>query len=1031
MTPSASSRLSLTHAHAGRLLLALFVVSGFAGLIYQSLWTHYLGLTLGHAAYAQGLVLTIFMGGMALGAWLTGQRSRHWRRLLLMYAVAEGLIGVFGLLFHPLFVGYTGLSQDSVLPALGQGFIGQMYPWLSAAALILPACVLLGATFPLLSAGYLRAIPEPDGRVFGGLYFANSLGAALGALIATFVLLPAFGLPGAMRFAGIANLLVALAAWALSRQLREQDIDAAPSERPPEPAAPAGDLVLARRLLIIAFLSGGFSFVYEIGWIRMLNQALGTTLHAFELMLAAFLLGLAFGGLWVRRKATSLGDPLRVAGFAQIWMGVSALLSVVVFAHSFEGVGWMMRALSRNDAGYLLFSLGGAVISILVMFPAAFFAGMTLPLFTMSLLRAGSGEAGIGRIYAANTLGAIAGVLVMMHVLIPLIGIRLGVTLAAVGDAMLGFWLLAQTRTELPVRRIGIAALVLAAALLSALTLGRLDPRKQAAGVFRTGHVRLADANEVPFLRDGKTATVAVIRSGTGHSASIVTNGKSDAAMTLDIASPPRGDEFTMVMLGALPLAAHPSPRSVGVIGWGSGLSTHTLLGSPLVESVETVEIEPAIHAGARLFGERVARAYGDPRSHVHFDDARRLFASGQRRYDVIVSEPSNPWVSGVASLFTREFYAFLRKHMTDDGVLVQWLQTYEIDDALLATMLAALLEEFPDAEAYLAHNVDLVIVARARAGHEVDYARLQQPDLADELSRVGLGNADELALRRIGGGDVLRTFVRALNAPVHSDWHPTVALQAPAARFRGDDSETLQRLVDNGMPILDILDGRVPPRATADIQPLGEHRFSLAHHDAVALTNAMRAGSGSGADVYDEERLMHLEALFTLSGREHVDNLRAWSEALASIAESTLGMLPAEGLDGAWINPAWITLHDQQPQAVHRILAMYDAAARRDTRQMREQAEAVLQLPDRLPTRMDEQALVIAQLGAIGEGDFAAVETLHQGYGVALPHSDRLRMARHLLRVWALDRKSLVPAKSEPPVQTLPAQTYGVAPVL
>lgn len=1031
MIQPAHSSSPLPNQRAGHLLLALFVVSGFAGLIYQSLWSHYLGLTLGHAAYAQGLVLTIFMGGMALGAWLTGQRSRHWRRLLLLYAVAEGLIGLFGLLFHPLFVGYTGLSQDSVLPALGQGFIGQLYPWLSAALLILPACILLGATFPLLSAGYLRAIPEPDGRVFGGLYFANSLGAALGALIATFVLLPAFGLPGAMRFAGIANLLVAVAAWALSWQLREQDAAPTTHNTPIQSPPRDSDLVLARRLLIIAFLSGGFSFVYEIGWIRMLNQALGTTLHAFELMLAAFLLGLAFGGLWVRRKATSIGDPLRVAGFAQIWMGVSALLSVVVFAHSFEGVGWMMRALSRNDSGYLLFSLGGAVISILVMFPAAFFAGMTLPLFTMALLRTGSGEAGIGRIYAANTLGAIAGVLVMMHVLIPLIGIRLGVTLAAMGDALLGFWLLAQARTELPVRRIGIAALVLAAALLSALTLGRPDPRKQVAGVFRTGHVRLADANEVPFLRDGKTATVAVIRSGTGHSASIVTNGKSDAAMTLDIASPPRGDEFTMVMLGALPLAAHPSPRSVGVIGWGSGLSTHTLLGSPLVESVETVEIEPAIHTGARLFGKRVARAYDDPRSQVHFDDARRLFASGQRRYDVIVSEPSNPWVSGVASLFTREFYAFLRQHMTEDGVLVQWLQTYEINDDLLATMLAALLEEFPDAEAYLAHNVDLVIVARARPGHEVDYARLQHPDLAGELPRVGLGNANELALRRIGGGDVLRALVRALNAPVHSDWNPTVALRAPAARFRGDDSETLQWLVDNGMPVLDMLDGRRPPPADADIQPLGEHRFSLAHHDAVALTAAMRSVATSGLDIHDEDRLMHLEALFTLSGRERVDNLRVWSEALATIAEASLGLLPTEDLEGAWINPAWIKLHDDQPQAVHRILSMYDAAARRDPVQMRRHAEAVLQLPDRLPVRLEEQALVIAQLGAIGEGDFAAVEAFHQGYGVALPHSDRLRMVRHVVRVWALDRMQDMPKQDQPPIQTLPAQTYGAAPAL
>ncbi|WP_411834553.1 spermine synthase [Pseudoxanthomonas mexicana] len=986
------------------LLLGLFVLSGFAGLIYQSLWSHYLGRTLGHAAYAQALVLAIFMGGMALGAWLAGQRSRHWRRLLLAYAIAEALIGAFALAFPPLFAGYTALSQDGVLPALGGGWAGLLYPWLSSALLILPACVLLGATFPLLSAGYLRASDEPGGRVLGGLYFANSIGAAAGALIATFVLLPALGLPGAMRLAGVANLVVALAAWAVSRRLREGAAPARPlaetATASPSPAT-ANDAGLARGLLAIAFLSGGFSFVYEIGWIRLLNQALGTTLHGFELMLAAFLLGLAFGGGWVRRRAARLADPLRLAAFAQIWMGVCALLSVVVFSQSFHAVGWMMQALARNDEGYLLFSLGSALIALGVMFPAAFFAGMTLPLFTLALLRAGGGESGIGRIYAANTLGAIFGVLLMMHALIPLIGVRWGIALAALGDAALGFWLLARAPSGAAGRRIGAVAVGVALALL--LTAGRLDPREQAAGVFRNGSVRLSDESEVPYLRDGKTATVAVVRSAAHGSAAILTNGKSDAAMVLDLDSPPRGDEFTMVALGALPLAVHPAPREIGVIGWGSGLSTHTLLGSPLVQRVETVEIEPAIHAGARLFGERVARAYTDPRSQVRFDDARRFFASHQRRYDVIVSEPSNPWVSGVASLFTREFYAFLRGHLADDGVLVQWLQTYEIDDALLATMLAALLEEFPDAEAYLAHDVDLVIVAWRGRHHGADHRRLQHPDLQRELPRVGLGNADELALRRIGGGDLLRTFVRSLDAPVHRDDYPQVALRAPSARFRGASSDTLQRLVDNGLPVLDLLEGRTPATATAAIGAYGDHRFTLAHRDAVAIAGALRGVPGDAlAPELGDEALLKLEALRAMSARP-VDSLWSWSDTVAALAESSLGALPAEDLRGAWIQPLWIDA-GAQPPAVQRILDMYAAAARRDPAAMREAGEATLQLAEPLPMRVQEHALVIAQLGAIGSGDPAAVERLHQGYGVALPHSERFRMARHFIRVRALD---------------------------
>src|SRR5690606_27324604 len=209
-------------------VLGLFVVSGFAGLVYQSLWSHYLGLVLGHAAHAQNLVLAIFMGGMALGAWAAARLGLRWRRLVLAYAVAEAAIGVLGLAFHPLFLACTGLSER-VLAALGDGPAAQAYPWLSAALLILPACVLLGATFPLLSAGWIRASRGQDARVLGGLYFANSLGAAGGALLATFVLLPRLGMPGALAVAGLANLAVAAAALGLARRA---DRDAAPAAAP-------------------------------------------------------------------------------------------------------------------------------------------------------------------------------------------------------------------------------------------------------------------------------------------------------------------------------------------------------------------------------------------------------------------------------------------------------------------------------------------------------------------------------------------------------------------------------------------------------------------------------------------------------------------------------------------------------------------------------------------------------------------------------------------------------------------------------
>jgi len=995
-------------APSGAAILALFVLSGFAGLVYQSLWSHYLGLVLGHAAYAQSLVLAIFMGGMAAGAWLAARLGSGWMRLLRAYALAEAAIGVLGLAFHALFLGYTGLSE-SLLPVLGDGLAGRLWPWLGAALLILPACLLLGATFPLLSAGWLRAAPMQDARVLGGLYFANSLGAALGALGATFLLLPRLGMPGAMAVAGATNLAVAAGAgWLSMRHERGAGIVPAPAAPGAVEARHDARPGTTRAVLWIALLSGACSFVYEIGWIRLLNQALGTTVHSFELMLAAFLLGLAFGGAWVHRRAGRLPDPLRTAALAQVAMGIAALLSLLAFAQSFDWTAALLQSLARNDAGYRLFLLGSAGIAMAVMLPTAFFAGTTLPLFTLALLRGGRGEAAIGRLYAANTVGAIVGVLAMMHALIPLLGVHGGLVLAALGDIALGFWLLAHSRSEMSPLR--MAALVAGAGtvLVVALAWGRPDPHAQLSGAFRTGFARLDDSLEVPFLRDGKTATIGVARSPVHGTLSLLTNGKSDGAMSATLDGPPAGDELTMVSLGALPLALHAQPERVGVIGWGLGLSTHTLLGSDRVGSVETVEIEPLVHAaGARLFAGRVGRALDDPRSIVRFDDARRLYASGRRQYDAIVSEPSNPWVSGVAGLFTSEFYRFLHGHLAEDGLLVQWLQTYEIDDALLARIVAALRANFEDAAVYLAQDNDLVVVACRGPCPAADAARLRATAaLARETARVGLDGDAALRLRRIGGGALLDTYVRALQAQPHSDFHPVVSLEAPRTRFRGDRADTLQRLADNGLPVLDLLEGRRLPPASVRVAALPGHGLLLARERAIDLVEALRGGHHASALTLRERDLPAAKAdLQLLLGLSHgvVDDPATWIPAASAVAGATLGHLPAADLRGAWIEPAWID-PSIQPAPVRAILDMYAAAAARDAVAMHHAGEAVLQLPEALPLEVQEHALLIAQLGAIGAGQPQDVERLHQGYGVALAHSERLRMVRHFVRIRALE---------------------------
>ena len=993
------SRLSIA-------LLILFVLSGFAGLLYQSVWSHYLGLSLGHAAYAQTLVLAIFMGGMAIGAWLASRYSLRWKRLILGYAVVEGIIGLLGLLFHPAFVAYTGISHEMVLPALGNATIAHTYQWLSATLLITPQTILLGATFPLMSAGLIRALPNEHGEVLGGLYFTNSLGAALGALLATFVLLPAVGLPGTILTAGILNIIVALLAWMLSKMLQEEGAEAAHVH-----SAGARDLAeepkalrqLGRVLIWSTAVSGAASFVYEVGWVRLLNQALGTTIHSFELMLAAFIFGLAFGGLWVRKRAKHIREPVRYVGYVQIWMAIAALISIPVFTQSFEWVGWIMGALAPSDNGYTLYELATAAISLLVMFPAAFLAGMTLPLFTLALLREGANESAIGRIYAANTLGAIVGVAVMMHILIPVIGVRLGVTLGALVDGLVGVYLLRMVNPARLTKAVAGATLALVVALGFSVVQGQPDPLRQISGVFRTGVPTLGRA-EVNYLKDGKTSTVALFTAD--NRVTISTNGKPDASLT-PLKDKPTQDEITMIMAGALPLALHPDPKRVAVIGWGSGLTTQTLLGSALPKVVETIEIEEAMVEGAKLFGDRVSRAYEDPRSRVQIDDARTFFSTGARKYDVIVSEPSNPWVSGVASLFTREFYAFLKRHLSEHGVLVQWLHMYEIDDALVGTMMAALSAEFPHADLYLTNTSDLLIVARME---ESDFINpnfgSENATLQTEMRRVGIDTVSLINVRRIGSAEVLRNFVRMTGAAPHSDFFPTVSLRAPKTRFKRISSTFLPGLVTNGLPVLDILDCRIPISRSVDVAPTLYSSFSDTRDMAVALVASAEAGRVSGDLQRDFPQLVVGMQALLLSSRDvahQPDGLKAWSSQVATFARQTIGLLPAEDLQDVWVFPSWLQADALQIPEVKKVMDAYSAAARRSPVEMRANAEDVLRLPaDVLSPLIREQMLVIAQLGALGEGDRAAVNELDEQWGGTVARTSNFVPIRSYLLAWA-----------------------------
>ncbi len=837
------------------LLFVAFVLSGAAGLVYESIWSRYIGLFVGHSAYAQVIVLAVFLGGMALGAAFIGRRSDRIKQPLVWYAIVELCIALGGFVFHYVFGFVTNFAYDSVFPSVG-GVALTIAKWGVAAILILPQSILLGATFPLMSTGIIRmdrargGDSNSSGRTISILYFANSIGAAFGVLAAGFLLVDAVGLPGTLAVAAFANLLAAACVFMIAGWLGDEEKAPLTSDDAPPmavlPGRNAPDVL--RALLIVACGTAIASFIYEIAWVRLLSLVLGSATHSFELMLSAFILGIALGALWIRTRADRFRDPIRTLAIVQWVMGALALATIPLYLNSFDWAAWWLTALARNDNGYRLFGVVRYGICLAVMLPATFCAGMTLPLVTRTAMAAGGGERAIGSIYSINTFGSIVGAALGGLVLIPALELKGTLLLGAAIDMALGVYLVARFFRATPggPRLILITAGGGAVIIANVMITQQFDRGVLTSGVYRYASVPEAGTRKMAFYRDGRTATVSV-RGDADEGYSLATNGKPDASLTKEWLHPlppsaPRkaigGDQVTQAFLPLITLAHAPQAKTAAVIGFGSGVSSHMLLGSPILQQLVTVEIEPAMVAGSHLFLPANRRVYEDPRSKIVIDDAKSYFASAGKRFDLIMSEPSNPWVSGVSGLFTDEFYARVKRYLTDDGVFGQWLHLYEIDDDLVAFVIAAIHRNFPAYEIFFTSSVDVLIVATPAAHlRQPDWGVVSYPGVAEDLTRFRQLSPRIFEALRVVDREVLAPLLDE-GVPENSDFHPYLDLRAEATRFDRSQASAFIGLGSDRFPLGLALAGRRTPFGIDTLSPIQINRS-----DALALGAALRAG--------------------------------------------------------------------------------------------------------------------------------------------------------------------------------------------
>jgi predicted membrane-bound spermidine synthase len=957
-----------------RILFSIFFLSGISGLIYESIWSHYLKLFLGHAAYAQTLVLAIFMGGMAVGAWTCGRYSHRWRNLLLAYALVEGFIGVSAFLFHDLFTWMVGFSFDAVLPSMGSVATIQAYKWILCGLLILPQSIMLGMTFPLMSGGALRQYPQEQGKTISLLYFVNSLGGAIGVLLSGFLTIRIIGLQGTLFFAGMINVLLAAVVWYLFRfsGKNEQGLPKKASE-----SRPSDILVL---MLVVSMLTGLASFVYEIAWIRMLSLVLGSSTHAFELMLSAFILGLALGGLWIRGRIDAIRDKVLFLGGVQVVMGLAVLATLPIYGNSFEMMKWLVSIIERTPSGYFAFNIASHGLAMLVMLPAAFCAGTTLPLITYVLLQRGTGEKAIGYVYGINTLGAILGIVLVVHLLIPALGLKGALISGTLVDIALGLFLIHRQRRALAVKWRAIVPSAAVASLLGAILFVEISPHKMVSGVYRDGNLLAAGSTIVQYA-DGKTASISVT-SDLDNKYSLRTNGKTDGSIQMAKDGVPSFDEVTMTLIGAIPLLLRPEAETVAIIGFGTGMTTHTVLANPNIEKVDNVEIELEVIKAAGLFRPYNERAFTDSRSEIFIEDAKTFFSTRQKRYDIIISEPSNPWVSGTSGLFSEEFYKHIKRYLTKDGVIGQWLQVYEFDINLLASVIKALESQFNYYSIYAVDHGDLLIIGSDSVINEVTESdSFGSPEMVKDLARIGVRTPQDIRVRWIGDRKFFAPLFDSIRAPANSDFSPYLDQNAAKARFLKADAHEVFFPAQSMLPFRPLLKGREISSGSTDVTPTRLYPYSA---QPFAATYIHRALTGVVPEILDrfpelDEEIKKIDIALEECQEmpEHGDRiyvaLQLVSKVLPYLSPTELG----EVFDAISRKQCGAVDHEHEI----RWWRLLTSVAQRDTQKMWPDVDWLLQRPDLLSRARGSYLFGLGMLGLIADGDWKKAQDLWDDY--------------------------------------------------
>ena len=795
MRSSESSNMNM-----GLLVLVFFFITGLTGLAYELVWIRLLILVFGSTQFAVTTVLTTFMAGLALGSLIFGRVVDRSDNPLKIYAFIEIAIGIYCLLSPSVFDLVRGIYLTSIAGneagAIEAGF--NIYQFsLTFLALIIPT-TLMGGTLPII-VKYLSTVERKVGFNTALAYSINTLGAVTGCLAAGLFTLYFVGVKSSIYAAGIIDIIIGIALFILFK-------DAFISSEKEETGIADSDIEAVEHGTLVAYivigsfaLSGFASLVYEVLWTRVLSLIIGSSVYAFTVMLATFLLGIGLGSILFAPFIDKRKNPLIWFAAFEALIAFSSIISIFLFKHlPFIFYGLQGRFADQFYLFLILqFLLCGALMIIPTLSMGAIFP-LVAKIYTRSIRSVGSN---IGDIYFFNTAGAIFGAFVGGFFLMPALGVQRAIVLTAALNIIIAIALVIVSDIE-KVKKGAVCTLAIILFIITTQMLPAWDKMLMTLGIYSNAYntssmegFKGGDFGEkLAYYKEGINAIVTVRTSGPkGEIVTYQANGKQEAR-----AEGKRPAE-TWSLLGHVPVLLHNTPpKNALLVGLGSGITLGSMLSYP-IPSIDVVELERAVVDAAGYFKESNNNALNDPRAHIHIADGRNFVFTSEKKYDLIISAVSDPWISGVSNLFTQEYFEKLKERLNDDGIAALWFQNYRIRSEELKVGLATFASVFPDVSIWFYYkNASDLIVIGSKHKHAFDLDILGKwlavDEVRSDLARIDIHSPFSILDLFLIGNKDLREYIGS--APLNTDERPILEFSLPKLLYM-DPAKSVELLTE------------------------------------------------------------------------------------------------------------------------------------------------------------------------------------------------------------------------------------------